>query len=182
MGEREAKRQRARIAKLEGQRRRLMHDRYQDEDAIPLDLFKEEQQRITRELAAANQALTASELAFVDIEETFEEVIALASDCERLYRIMPPLVRRQLNRAFFEKVLVDAVEVTGAVLAEPFASVVDLARRERNQQSADTNQPQRSYYRQTQNSALLSSGPSSNETILVGTAGFEPATPCSQSS
>ena len=167
-GEREAKRQHARIAKLEGQRSKLLQAHYAD--AIPLELLKSEQARITRELAAAERQLAESQLAFADIEETFEQVVALASDCERLYRLMPPPVRRQLNQVFFEQIFVDEGEVGAATLAEPFASVVawDLARREREQSAPTTTQPPYAYYRQTQNSALLSSGPSSNETTLVG--------------
>lgn len=174
-GEREAKRQRARIAKLEGQRTKLLQAHYAD--AIPLELLKSEQDRISRELVAAERMLAETRLAFADIEETFEQVIALITDCERLYRLMPPVVRRQMNQAFFERILVDEGDIPGAMLAEPFATVMawELAHRQNGRPSTSNGSPQPpNYYHQTQNSVLPSSGPSSNETTLVGMPGFEP--------
>jgi site-specific DNA recombinase len=59
-GLREAKRQAHRLAELSAQRTKLLQVHYAD--AIPLDLFKLEQQRITQEIAEAERILAARQM------------------------------------------------------------------------------------------------------------------------
>ena len=100
----ETKRQQRRLAKLADERRKLLQAHYAD--AIPLELLKEEQQRIDREVHDARRLLHQAETAFVDVEQTIAQALELASNLHQAYRRGNATVRRLLNQFFFAKVLV----------------------------------------------------------------------------
>jgi site-specific DNA recombinase len=128
-GRKDAERQRRRIGRLQDQRLKLLQAHYAD--AVPLDLLKREQARISQELQQAEQALATSQTTSVDLQATLDEALALAGNCQRAYRVADPRVRRQFNQAFFEKLYINEDGVGSADLAEPFAELLahDLTRR-----------------------------------------------------
>jgi site-specific DNA recombinase len=167
MGTREAKAQRTRLARLRDEQRTLLRAHYAG--AVPVELLKDEQQRIATEIKQAEQRLAATELRFEEIEGAFRNALRLGANCQQMYREALPQVRRQANQTFFEKLLVDDGEIVGAELAEPFAQLLgyDVARRLEVEAPAG---------REPTNEKAPCWGASSRNDGLVAGAGFEPAT------
>ncbi len=125
---REQKTQRRRLDKLERERKKLLDAHYAD--AIPLDLLRTEQTRITAEVAAAEGRLTAVTADYQTAEINLQRAITLAGDCHAAYQQASDTVRRQFNQAFFKRIYIDEnYNVTGE-LDEPFATLLgdDLRR------------------------------------------------------
>jgi len=72
-------------------------------DAIPLDLFKSEQERITRELAGAQQIIGRCSMEINAVLRVVEEALLLCADAHRLHLSATPDVRRELNQAVFAR-------------------------------------------------------------------------------
>jgi site-specific DNA recombinase len=118
----EAERQRKRITKLEHKRRQLLQAHLAG--AIPVELLKEEQDRVTRQIADAGAALAATEVDWDNVEQTLNAALALASRFEEAYRQARPATKRLLNQAVFENLQVDTDRVTYTRLAAPFAQLL----------------------------------------------------------
>jgi site-specific DNA recombinase len=159
---REVRRQRLRIEQLREQREKLLHSFYAN--AIPLELLKAEQDRITIELDQAERRLEVAEQSAADVSEAIEIALDLARDCENAYRRSEPSMRRSLNQAFLTKLLIVDDEALAGKLAEPFASLLSP---ELRKALASPTEPAR---------AGSSNGHGSKERLLVGETGFEPAT------
>ena len=100
---------------LEDKRRRLMHAHY--EGAIPLDLLKEEQAKLTSELSQIERQLTAYQADAAEIHQRLTQALDLLEDCHRLYQAAPPHLKKLLNQVFFERILVNpAVDDDGRVI------------------------------------------------------------------
>src|SRR5207248_1414423 len=110
------------IQKLERQRRKLLELHYAD--AVPADLFKDEQTRISRELAVASAVIQRQAAGLQEVEGTLAKAIAAATNCQGAYRAASPSQRRQMNQAFFEAIWITEEGITRSELAEPFASLV----------------------------------------------------------
>jgi DNA invertase Pin-like site-specific DNA recombinase len=160
-GEAEATRQRQRLAKLGEEREKLLRAYYAE--AVPVDLLRSEQDRLTAETEQAERHLEAAEASFTDIEDTLGKALDLLADCERAYRDAPGHLRRQWNQALFERLVVYDDRIEETEVAEPFATLADPPRSTNLDGKTDTH-------------SAVSSGAGSNEVDLVGTAGFEPAT------
>ncbi len=123
--------------------------------AVPLDILKEEQERIKGELATAGALMTNSEIHWESLESNLDRALSLASRVGSTYEQADVQVRRQLNQAIFDQVL---IEVDGSVayarMKQPFAAFQDTE------------------FRKWVQSAERKSGPrrdgGSNETLLVG--------------
>lgn len=119
-----AKQQRKRIELLEGERRSLLKAHLSG--AVPLELLAEEQARITEELAQAGALLTNSEIHWEELERNLKKALALASNLGATYANAEAKVRRQLNQAIFEEIL---IEVDGSVtygrMSQPFGAFHD---------------------------------------------------------
>jgi hypothetical protein len=119
---------RKRVTELDDERRRLA--RGVVTGAIPEDLAREEQDRITKDLGQAQRILGTAEVVFAKIADTLERALALVGRYDEVYRLGGPEVRRLSNRFFFEKLLIDvdeddkAAAVAGAVLREPWATLL----------------------------------------------------------
>jgi site-specific DNA recombinase len=138
-----ATQQRKRIIKLEEERRSLLKAHLAG--AVPLDLLKDEQVRIATELATAGALLANSEIHWEELERNLHRSLALAADLGAAYSRAKDRVRRQMNQAIFEEIL---VEVNGSVvyarMAQPFAAFHDeefrkwLAEGEKNPEPSQT--------------------------------------------
>jgi hypothetical protein len=126
--ERDRNVQARRLRQLQAERKKLLDAHYAD--AIPLDLLKSEQDRLTTEIANAEGRLTEIEGDFNAAETNLQRALTRAGDCEATYREAEGNLRRQFNLAFFRRLLIgDDYTVTGE-LAEPFDVILgdDLRR------------------------------------------------------
>ena len=100
---------------LEDERRRLLQAHYAG--AVPLELLKEEQDRLGRELAGIQRQLDAYQADAKLLRAHVEQALDLLEDCYRLYMAAPDHLRKQLNQVFFERMLVNpAVDEDGRVI------------------------------------------------------------------
>ena len=100
---------------LEDERRRLLQAHYGG--TVPLELLKEEQDRLGRELAGIQRQLDAYQADAKLVRAHVEQALDLLEDCYRLYMAAPDHLRKQLNQVFFERVLVNpAVDEDGRVI------------------------------------------------------------------
>jgi site-specific DNA recombinase len=158
---------RTRVTDLEQERRRLA--RGVITGAIPEDLARDEQRRITRELEQANRTLAASTMIFAKIEDTLRRALTLVGRVDEVYRIGGPQVRRLANQFFLEQMFVstddgDGAHIAAATLREPWATV--LTEDFHTRMTTNTTNPDRDLR-----------GRGSKMIALVPPAGFEPALP-----
>ena len=100
---------------IEDRRRRLLHAHY--EGAVPLDLLKEEQAKLSTELNQIERQLAAYQADITEVRQRLTQALDLLEDCHRLYQAAPPHLKKLLNQVFFERVLVNpAVDDDGRVI------------------------------------------------------------------
>ena len=100
---------------LEDQRRQLLQAHYKG--AVPLELLKEEQNRLTRELTAIQHHLNGYHADTHQVRQHLTQALDLLQDCHRLYQTAPNHLKKLLNTVFFERVLVNpAVDEDGRVI------------------------------------------------------------------
>ena len=100
---------------IEDRRRRLLHAHY--EGAIPLDLLKEEQAKLTSELGQIERQLAAYQADITEVHQRLTQALDLLEDCHRLYTAAPDHLKKLLNQVFFERVLVNPlVDEEGRVI------------------------------------------------------------------
>jgi site-specific DNA recombinase len=98
----ELRQQNQRIERLKNERKKLLEAHYAD--AIPFDLFKEEQARIGREMADAEDRLVAlRKRPEASLQHMLDSLVELARSSHQSYLTASPLVRRLFNQAFFER-------------------------------------------------------------------------------
>jgi hypothetical protein len=107
------------LTQLDHERRKLLQLHYRD--AIPPDLFEDEQQRITREMETANARLAVIDQAFAEIQDTLDRALKLGQNCHHAYLAAHPHVRRLINKAFFQALYISDDDTIRSELAEPFA-------------------------------------------------------------
>src|SRR5439155_23118485 len=95
--EREAKRQQGRLDRLTAEQDKLMKALYAD--AVPFELFKQEQNRIAREKIEAEQLLKGSMAQFDAVERAIERGIDVVGNLYEMYKQASPRVRRLLNQS-----------------------------------------------------------------------------------
>jgi site-specific DNA recombinase len=116
--ERERRVQERRLVGLFAERKKLLDAHYAD--AVPLDLLKSEQERLTRAIDSAEGRLAEVEGDFKKAESNLKRVLTRLGDCETAYREASGPLRRQLNLAFFRRLLIDDEYNVEGELAEPF--------------------------------------------------------------
>jgi site-specific DNA recombinase len=171
-------RARRRLARLDAERLKLVQMAYAD--AIPLDLLKTEQDRITRERAQAERGAADAETSGEQAVATFHQAAALMERGAEVYRRGGPEVRRLLNRSFFERIVVDD-EGERATLASPWREIREAADqvRELTNRPSPVSHPNRAADRRgsTPNPGPLHEDRGSTMNHLVELRGFEPLTP-----
>lgn len=108
--------------KLERQRKKLLEAHYND--AIPLDLLKSEQQKITKQLATIEHEIKANEYTFDTIQKRLGDALDLIEDCGKTYRMASDHIKRMMNQAILSKLWVDSDGCVTAEFAEPFRTLV----------------------------------------------------------
>lgn len=168
-----------RIAQLDKERVKLVQMAYAD--AIPMDLLKSEQARVTRERDAALREAEEARGGAQDTERTLELALSLMERGAAAYAEAGPTARRLLVRAFMAKILVDMDEGE-ARLASPWAQVRAAATDGHHQplQGADQGVHVvrgRARGMDKKNPGSLSGDRGSTMSALVDPRGFEPLTP-----
>lgn len=122
--DREKAAQTRRLSRLQAERKKLLDAHLAD--AVPLDLLKSEQERITTAIADIEGHLTEISGDFKKAETNLDRALSLVGECEAAYRSATDTVRRRFNLAFFERLLIDDdYNVTGE-LAEPFDVLLNV--------------------------------------------------------
>ena len=93
--------------KLKAQQAKLLEAHYAD--AIPLDLLKTEQARLTRELDQITRELATLTADRERVEQHLTEALALLEHCHHLYTHpdTPPSLKKLLNTIFFTEILIN---------------------------------------------------------------------------
>ena len=90
--------------KLERRQKKLLETYYAE--AIPLDLFKAEQDTLKAALGSIDNRISAHTTHYEGIKVKLGQALDLIEDCGTLYRIAPEHIRRAFNQALFSKVLI----------------------------------------------------------------------------
>jgi site-specific DNA recombinase len=177
-----------RLRKLQDERKKLLDAHYAD--AIPLELLKTEQARITTAITSAQQQLDALDNDAATAQGNLHKALALVQDCETAYRDAPPALRRQFNQAFFKRLIVDDTFTVTGELAEPFAILLsDDIREAAHEHAEQRNRPEADPLGDTATEpdepvlALVGAGlhrqvKGLNKKTMVGDRGLEPPTSC----
>ncbi|MPV49805.1 hypothetical protein GCG21_07255 [Pseudactinotalea sp. HY160] len=127
-----AKKERSALAaerdKLRDERRSLLHAHHAG--AVPLDLLKEEQDRIARRLAFLDSRIDAGQVEYDQAKTHLEDCLALAGNAHAIYMSLDDSLRRICNQAFFDRINVyelDGSDIVEAEHGEPFDALFDPA-------------------------------------------------------
>jgi hypothetical protein len=74
--------------------------------AVPIDLLRQEQDRLSTEANQDERHIEVAEESFADIEDTLGKALDLLADCQRAYLAALGHLRRQWNQALFERLVV----------------------------------------------------------------------------
>jgi len=168
----EAARQQRRLAKLTDERTKLLHAYYQN--AIPLDLLHQEQERISTQTANAEAQLQTAHRSATDVQATLQKALDLLAASPDAYANAPGHLRRQWNQALFLRLLVHDQDIQHAEIAEPFATLTTPSLPD--ELDHPEHEPRHTPAQDPQDAAVASNGHGSNKDQTVGAPGFEPGT------
>jgi site-specific DNA recombinase len=114
------------LKRLEQEERKLLQAHYADQ--VSESLFADEQERIRRERAAAEQRIETLDVEYDQVLNALDLALDLTADIQAAYRQAGAQERRLLNQGLFERLEIDSEEVVGGQLAEPFAQLQHLGR------------------------------------------------------
>jgi site-specific DNA recombinase len=158
---------RRRLQELEQERKRLA--RGVIDGSIPGDLARESHERLDQERVHAERVLDTVMVVWERIEGTLTQALEFIGRCDEVYRRGGTRIRRLANQTLFEKLLVQDDAVAGAILREPWATLVTTEFVEQMRSN-------------TKNPGRLSSGRGVKTGSLVPPAGLEPAARCLEGS
>lgn len=95
----------AQRTKLQDERDKLLQAHYAD--AIPLELLKQEQERISKQLALIEREIATLSADKEKVENHLSEALNLLEDCYRLYVSAPDALKKLLNNVFFDHIAVN---------------------------------------------------------------------------
>ncbi|MEU5428231.1 recombinase family protein [Streptomyces olivoreticuli] len=119
--------QRKRSAVLEQERKRLLGAFYGD--AISMEVLRDEQTRIDRELSEARSIVTALETGLDEARSNLEHAIAVCGSASKLYANADEQVRYMLNQDLFERIWIKDDTVVGADVTPLYREVLRVAER-----------------------------------------------------
>ena len=90
---------------VEDQRHQLLQAHYAG--AIPLDLLKDEQDRLSHELHTIERTLAGYQADAALVRQHLSQALDLLQDAPRLYTAAPDHLKKQLNQVFFDHILVN---------------------------------------------------------------------------
>ncbi|MBD0324220.1 MAG: recombinase family protein, partial [Aldersonia sp.] len=122
----ERDRHHTRLAALATERHKLLDACYND--AIPLDLLKAEQDRISRESHRTQQRLDSLDTDINQWHQLFTLAARLAGNCHAAYRAASDTTKRQLNHALFANITVRDGHIDDWQLHAPFDTLFNTTR------------------------------------------------------
>ncbi len=156
--------------KLLDERGKLLEAHYAG--AIPLDLLKTEQDRITSQLGRIEEQLSSADIKYTQAEITLTKALELLDDPYGAYVDAGPTIRRLMNQALFERIIIEADEGATATFNGPFDLLLEAAGHPPSPTTAATS---RSFQKRRE---ARTSGPRGlSQTKLVELPGLEPS-PC----
>ena len=117
-----------RLRRLTDERQRLLEAYY--DNAVPRDLLKTEQTRITSAMEGAQGRLDALSAEYDVVETNLRRAIEFASNWHLAFLAASPKVRRQMNQAIFERINVHEDRRVTSALAEPFKTLLSRETRQ----------------------------------------------------
>ena len=109
--------------KLEREQRKLLQAHYAD--ALPLDLLKEEQDRIGKSLGGIKSRMASCQAEYTEIAKNMGLALELLDDCGNMYRQADDSQRRGFNQAIFTRILVHEDLTLEMEYAEPFDTLLN---------------------------------------------------------
>lgn len=103
--------------KLRDERRSLLHAHHTG--AVPLDLLKEEQDRIVRRLVFLDSQNDAGQIEYDQAKAHLDDCLALAGDMHAIYMSIDDSLRRICIQAFFERIHMYEIENADIVTVDP---------------------------------------------------------------
>ena len=168
--------------KLQDRQRKLLEAHYAN--AIPLDLMRSEQTQLNHQLVAVAERLEQTNIRHEDIQSNLLTALDLIENCYDAYRRAPDHVRRQFNQALFTRIEVTQDGQIRTELAQPMAqllksvlphpskeTVISTALRHEIESNEDASKREN---KEPCPNYLFGQG--SDEVLMVGPAGLEPAT------
>jgi site-specific DNA recombinase len=110
---------------LLGERSKLLAAHYAD--AIPLDLLKLEQGRISTSLSIIEDQLRGLAANDADVARHLDDLLNLLQHCGEAYDEASPQLRRMMNQAFAQSIFIDEDGTASFELEEPIETLVALA-------------------------------------------------------
>ncbi len=98
-----------RQSRLLDERSKLLRAHYAG--AIPLELLKTEQDRISREITSIEARLEQSEDHQASVQAALQRALALTANCQAAYLSAPTSIRRQFNQFFYDRLEWDGNEL-----------------------------------------------------------------------
>lgn len=145
-------------AKLEAEQVKLLQAHYAD--AIPLDLLKTEQDRIRASLQAITGRLDTLETTYGKAKVGLDAILGLLTDIGEVYAKAEPSERRMLNRALFDRIVIDDEDQVTLEPAEAIQTILATSPRPHNERTLPRDD----------------AGQGSNVQLYVELRGFEPLT------
>lgn len=136
-----------RLKKLNNEREKLLNAYYLD--AIPVELLKKEQARITVDVNNLEAELSRASVNLDQINQIVEIAINMASNCYFAYQKASKKSKRMLNQVFFKKIYIKDDKVSGFERTDLFEFLYSF-----------------------------NSSNGSNKELLAEGGGFEPPNPC----
>ena len=131
---------RVRRTQLEDQRRSLLQAHYAG--AIPLELLKEEQDRISRQLAGIEHTLKSYEADTTLVRSHLDQALDLLEDCHRMYTAAPDHLKKLLNQVFFTRILINPeTDEHGRIIVPPDRLTPQPGQEENSSTDNRTTQP-----------------------------------------
>ena len=156
--------------KLDAERLKLVQAHYAD--AIPLDLLKSEQDRIRTNLDAIKHRLENLATSYEDARDGLDQLADILTDLGDVYARCEPAERRILNRALFDKIILDDQETIRYQPDKAVQAALDCVSPDHTPIiDAEASGP-----KDTSNPAHIQAGQGSKMSLLVELRGFEPLT------
>ena len=123
--------QHRRIAVLRSERAKLLQAHYAD--AVPIDMLKTEQDRISQELSRAENRIGTLDIEHDTITRNLDTALDFASRWAQAYRASGSAIRRRFNQAIFRKLCVDGDGNVTSELQEPLEMLLNKPDRKKSE-------------------------------------------------
>ena len=105
-----------------------------------MDLLKEEQDRLARQLDLVTTRLDALDTTYEEARTHLQECLALAGDCQTVYACGSDTTRRMANQAFFTRIYLDVDDTIRTEPTRSFGLLLDADTQQQALTWADTRQ------------------------------------------